>query len=545
MKRFPRSVWIFAFALAFVTSLPYVIGLWSTPAGWAYSGAPAVPVGVQVDYNSHMAKMWQGSRGQWDYHLLFTHEPHPRLFPVQGFYVALGAVSSITPFSLPAIYHLARFLFTVTMVLALWAFASRFFEKPAERWLTLIFATLVGGWSWLLLIVDPAMAASTSPIEFWLTDAFNTFGALYMPHFAAAVTLQIVVVLAFDDWVRLPTGWTRQSVRLFVVLTLALAVIAIIQPYVALLVIPLLVILTAYHIFAAHRLSLRRALWLLIPFGIHLGLTAYQYLIISTDPVWAEFSAQNQTLSPLVTYYLLGYLPLLIPIVLGARYFMADDADDRWWIPIIWVALVAMLLYAPFPTQRRYLLGVQTPLAFMAAYGWSRAVLPRFRRPRRPLVTIIYVALASIALIGMVAANILAMGKPEQNSQVYAQPDELRAYAWLKRETTGRDDLVLTTFDLSGEGSGGRLAVWVGQRVFIGHWYETADFARKVDQLKQFYDSSTSDTWRQDFLNDINAVYVWYDDSARALGDWNPAGVDYLEAVFASDTVTIYRVNLP
>ncbi len=146
-KVFPRSVWLYALLLAFVTSLPYLTGNLSTPTGWAYSGAPAVPIGVQVDYNSHLAKMWQGSRGQWDYHLLFTHEEHRGIFPVQGFYVALGALASVTPFSLPAIYHIARFVLTLFMVLAIWAFASRFFDKPSERWTALLFGTIVGGWS--------------------------------------------------------------------------------------------------------------------------------------------------------------------------------------------------------------------------------------------------------------------------------------------------------------------------------------------------------------------------------------------------------------
>lgn len=541
---FSRSVWLYALILAFVTSLPYLVGSLSTPDGSQYSGAPAVPVGVQVDYNSHLAKMWQGSRGQWDYHLLFTHEPHRGIFPVQGFYVALGALANITPFSLPAVYHIARFVLTVCMVLAIWAFASRFFDKPSERWFALLFGTLVGGWSWLLLIFDPALTANTSPIEFWLTDAFNLFGALYMPHFAAAITLQIVVMLTYDRWVRASQVETNnRQLPTLVILTLALAAESIIQPYVVLLFGPLLVILTAYHIFSAKRLSFRQALWLVIPLGVHGGLTLYQYAIISSDPIWAAFTSQNQTLSPLVTYYLLAYLPFLIPIIPGARVFMLDDADDRWWMPILWVALVAMLLYAPFPTQRRYLLGVQTPLAILAAYGWSRSILPRLKRPRRPLLTTVYIALASIALVGMIFANGAAISKPADNTAVYYQPDELQGYAWLARESPNPNDLILTTFDLSGKGSGGRLVAATGRRVFIGHWYETANFIAKIDQVKRFYDSATPDTWRREFLADIGVVYVWYDDYARAIGDWNPQSVDYLEAVFDSSTVTIYKVS--
>jgi len=536
MRRFPISVWLFALTLALLTSLPYIAGLLSTPEGWLYSGAPAVPTGVAVDFNSHMAKLWQGSRGQLDYQLLFTHETHLGLPLVQGFYVILGLLAGFTPFGLPLIYHVTRFVLIVCMVLAIWAFSGRFFEKKRERWLATLFGTVVSGWSWLLLFIDPAMTAQVSPIEFWLTDAFNLLGGLFMPHFAAAVTLQIVAVLTFDDWVRSKGA----SARRLITLTLTLAALSIIQPYGIVLFGALLVILAAYHVFSAKRLSLWRALWLVIPLGIYGGLTVYQYVAISSDPVWAQFSAQNQTLSPLVTYYLLGYLPFIIPIALGARRFMVDRADDRWWIPIIWVALVAMLLYGPFPTQRRYLLGVQTPLAILAAYGWSQAILPRFRR--KVLVTAVYVTLAGVALMGIVFANATALMNPTKTTAAFYNPDELLGYAWLQREASP-NDLVLTTFDLRGQGSGGRLVAAIGQRVFIGHWFETADFANKVQQVERFYDPATPDSWRQDFLKQVGAVYIWYDEYARALGDWNPADADYLEAVFASERVTIYRFN--
>jgi len=560
MRRFPLAVWLFALALAALTTLPYAVGSWSAPPGWQYSGAAAVPTGALVDFNSHIAKMWQGYRGQWAYHLLFTHEAHPGLPLVQGFYVVLGALASLTPFSPPAVYHIARFALTAGMALAIWAFAAHFFEKPAERWLATLFGTIASGWSWLLLALDPAMTAELSPIEFWLTDAFNLLGALVMPHFAAAVIVQIIIVLAFEVWVKSPsppsplpqgegrkpnasTGFlARTGVVQLIVLTLALAAQAIIQPYAALLFGPLLVILAAYHTFSARRLTWRRALWLLLPLGCYGVLIIYQYAALYSHPVWAAFAEQNQTLSPPVTYYLLGYLPFILPLVPGLRAFLLDRPDDRWWLPLLWVALVAMLLYAPFPTQRRYLLGVQTPLAALAAYGWSRAVQPRLRARLRPLASILYLGLASVALVGMLAVNIAALSEPFSHRAVFYNPDDLAAFAWMRRETTGRDDLVLTVTDAAGQGSGGRLVAALGQRVYLGHWIETADFATKVADMRRFYDPAAPDDWRRQFLAVTGAVYVWYDEDARRFGNWNPASAAYLEAVFSSGGVTIYRV---
>jgi hypothetical protein len=549
MRRFPGSVWGFALALALITSLPYIVGAIRAPDGWQYSGAAATPGGAQVDYNSHMAKMWQGSRGQWDYRLLFTHEAHPGLFPVQGFYVALGALATLTPFSPPVVYHLARFVLTVAMVLAVWAFAARFFDQPGERWLVTLFGTVVGGWSWLLLLVAPQMAQTLAPIEFWLSDAFNLLGAFTMPHFAAAILLQIVAFLAFDRWVRLsddpgeaaPRSYGIGNAGLLIVMTVALAIDSVIQPYAVLMTGPLLVMLAAYHVFSAGRLTWRRAVWLIIPLGLHSAIVLYQFLIINADPIWAAFTAQNVTASPPVIYYLLGYLPLILPIVLGARSFLLGESDDRWWLPLLWVALVAVLLYAPFPTQRRYLLGVQTPLALMAAYGWSRVVLPRFAGGYGKIATGVYLTLAAVGLALMVIGNVLSLGQPEVNRKPFYEPDAVQGYAWL-RENADPDDLVLTTFDWNGQGSGGDLVAATGMRVFMGHWIETADFDGKIDQIGRFYNSATEDHWRREFLADSGSRYIWYDEFARELGEWNPATADYLEPVYDTGRVTVYRV---
>ncbi|MBC7809674.1 MAG: hypothetical protein H7175_00910 [Burkholderiales bacterium] len=526
---FPRGVWLFALALALLTSLPYIVGQLSAPTGWEYSGALVVPSGTQVDYNSHMAKMWQGRRGEWDYHLLFTHEPHSGIVGLQGFYVALGAFS---PFDLTATYHFARFLLTIGMVLAIWAFACRYFERSSERWLCLLFGTVVSGWS---LILSAVPNLEISPIEFWLTDAFNLFGAFTMPHFAAAIILQIVIMLTFDSWAR--EGGSRR----LVILTLALAADAVVQPYAAVLFGPLLVILAGHHVRVAKRLELRRALWLALPLGVYVALVVYQYAATQSDPVWASFSQQNQTLSPPFLYYALGFLPLLLPIILGARTFLLDQSDDKWLLPLLWAFLVGMLIFAPLPTQRRYLLGVQTPLAILAVYGWSKVVMPRLLPRRRPLLTMVYLTLAAVGHLSVISINAVSLSEPYDHPAAFYSPDERQGYAWLKREAAP-DDLVLTVFNGDGGGSGGRLVAATGQHVFAGHWFETADFENKMAELRQFYHPSTDDQWRRDFLRDIGAVYVWYDDYTRGFGDWNPADADYLELALAADSVTIYRV---
>lgn len=531
----PWPVWAFGLLLAVAVTLPTVIGAARTPDGWAFTGAPAVPTGTRWDYNVQIARMWQGYEPTSSlFKLPVTHEDHRAIPLVQGFYVGLGALGRVAPVGLPVLYHTARFALTVLLPPTLWIFSGRFFNDSTGRWMTVLFGTVVGGWSWILLVLAPAMTAKVSPIEFWLVDAFNLLGALYLPHFTAAIILQIAIVLLVDAWIA-QGGIVRLGG-----LTLGLSLLSLIQPY----VVPLMASLVGGIVLLAlaeRRLPLRRVPWLAVPLGVHGGLSLYQYLAMRGDPVWRSFVEQNQTLSPAPIYYLTSYLPFLLPIVLGALRGRRGAYNRRFFLPALWVIAVAVLLYSPLPTQRRYLMGVQTPLAVLAARGWISGVLPRLRPRSRPLVTTVYLMFGSIALVVMIGGNIRA-SDPKENPALYVSPDLRQALAWLD-EHAGRDELVLTTVSGAEPGSGGLLASMAGQRVFIGHWMETADFDAKVDALERFYGAETPDAWRRDLLDAIGASLIWFDATARELGAWNPASAPYLTREFASDEVSIFRVD--
>ena len=265
--------------------------------------------------------------------------------------------------------------------------------------------------------------------------------------------------------------------------------------------------------------------------------------MIVSDPVWATFTAQNQTLSPPPIYYLLGYLPLLIPIVLGWRHILNTvKSDSRWLLPIVWIVAVMLLLYAPFPTQRRYLLGVQTPLAVLAAVGWYRIVLVRIVESWRPFANIPYISAGALAFVMIVFANSTGLMTPQSVPSVYYNADELAASDWI-HDNTDLHDLILTTFDWDTTGNGGKVVAMTGRRVYIGHWIETKDFDFKREQLLKFYDPDTDDEWRKSFLSSIDFDLIWYDEDVQNFGDWRPHDADYLTMVFESETVQLFIIE--
>ena len=542
MRRWRIGVSVYAVMIALILALPTLSASRNIPPDGQYTGALVVPSGFQVDYYSHMAKLWQGARGDWAYRLLFTTEPHEGLIGVQGFYVLLGALSQNAPYDFPFLYHAARFVFNVLLIMALGEFIARFFSKSHERWVALIFATLVTGWGWLMYSLVPALTVPDAPIEFWLMDAYHLTGGLFMPHFSAAALLQLLTLLLLDDW-RQKGGIARIGL-----LTLVMAANAVVQPYIVLLMLPLCALYALYTLvilpYRADQPIQRRIVWLVVPMAAQGILAVAQYLVLTGDPVWRNFTAQNITLSPSPIHYLFGYAPFLIPIIIALIALFRRKAvrwptqeQAHWLIPILWSVLVMVLIYAPFPTQRRYLLGVQSVLGVLAAWGWIRLVMLRFGK-RLWLVTIAYVGSAMIALMLLLTLNIAGLN-PQVHPEAYVNADEQQAATWI-RENTPPNAHLLTVLNGQGQGSGGRVVWLTGRTVYLGHWIETTHFASKVQAVMDFYAVTNSDAARQVFLQDNAIDVIWYDQAARLMGSWSPADADYLVPVFTSDTVTLY-----
>lgn len=493
---FPLGVWAYGLLLALLTTLPYGVGFVSAPLGGGYSGALIEPFGVSVDVNSHLAKLWQGRQGQLTYCLPFTAEAHPCLLGVQGFYVALGA---LLPLDVRLSYHLARFALSLGVVLGLWRLIVRLLAEGRGRWWALLAGTLLMGYGWLLPLIVPQLTRSLAPIEFWLSDAYTFMGLLIMPHFAAAILLHIGLILVLDDWRWGRGGWLR--------LSLILVGLAIIQPYGAALFGP--VVALGGLILAGWR----RALTLILPLALYGALTLAQLIALSSDPTWRVFSVQNVTLSPPPLYLLLGYAPFLLALLIGLRAAWPVLRNERlWWVLALWAGLAFILAYAPLQTQRRYLLGLQTPLALLAALAWATYGLNRRRAAN--LLGLLGFGLGLSAPLLLMIGNVSQLSRADSPRVFYAA-DQAQAYDWV-RTSTPSNAVFWTTFDWDGLGSGGLLVALTGRRASLGHWIETCDFDRKIEQVRRFYDPQTAEDERMALLEGID--YVWYDDTARTLG---------------------------
>jgi len=217
------------------------------------------------------------------------------------------------------------------------------------------------------------------------------------------------------------------------------------------------------------------------------------------------------------------------------------------------VLAVALLVYAPLNSQRRFVQGVHVALSILATAGLLKVVLPWLRRTRpfrRLTAHPRYSAagmtrLLLVFFLGLMTLSNLYVFTSVAVSAVVQQPDpifrpaaEAEAANWL-RERAGMDHVVLASYQ-----TGNYLAARVGVRVVAGHWAETISFEEKKAAIQAFYKEATADETRRQMLARYRADYVWWGPRERALGAFRPETTLYLQPIYEENGIMILAVQL-
>jgi hypothetical protein len=513
-----RWVLIASLAVILLASLP-------TLYAWALADADHVFSGFVYnaeDGNSYIAKMRLGARGDWLFRLMYTTEDHQGAL-VYTFYLLLGKFATGLGLSHILVYHLARALFGLGLLLTAYAFAARFTAEVTVRRVAWLLVAVGSGLGWLLTLLGATNLLGSLPLDFWVPEAY-TFLVLYSsPHLALAEALLLWAIL-----------WTLNTLqghglRWCLYAGLAAFAMAWILPFYAGV---LAVALGAYLL--ALLVRRRRISWQETGIVALTGLGAlppvlYHAGVFVANPAFAAWAAQNRILSPHPVHYLLGFILLLVPAVWGAIQTLRQG-EEQWLLPVAWVLIVPVVLYLPFNLQRRMIAAVQVPLALLAAMG----LLAWFRHKRRILVA--YVAVASLSNLLLVAGS---LGPIQQRTvPVYRPGDEVAALEWLADQAQP-DETILASFQ-----AGNVIPARTDLRVFAGHGPETLNSEQKQAEIRRFFQPDTTDTWRQSLLHDHGLDYVLYGPIERDLGAWDPSGAQYLVLMRRQGEYAIYAVAL-
>jgi hypothetical protein len=519
--------------LVIISSLPYLVAWAVTPEGAHFTGLLVNP----LDGHSYIAKMRQGLDGAWRFRLAFTPEPQRGAY-LFLFHIALGHVARWTGLPLIAVYHGARVLAGVALLLVAYRFIASWTENLGQRRLALLLLGISSGLGWL---AAPFGYVSS---DLWVPEAFVFYSILDTLHFPLAIALMLVILLQLARPAPPPLppyrgggrgeggpgGW-RQA------LTAAVASLGlgIVQPFGVLPVYATLAVWLGLRWLRDRRVSWRAIGWTAAAGLVALAYPLYGVLAIRTDPVLAGWNAQNQTPSPPVWDWLLSFglvAVLAVPGIIAA----VRRRSDGGLLLLAWVIAAGAGLYVPLALQRRLALGLQVPLVLLATMGWWEVIRPRLRTRLRGPATAALLGFSALTNLFLVSMLILAAlgGEP----RFYLSGGEWQALEWLRKEAS-HDQVVLCAPQ-----TGIFLPAWAGQRVVYGHPFETVNAGHREAQVEAYWAGKMNAAEQEAFLWENRVGYVLVGPRELEIGDRRSeiagrAG----EPVFEAGDVRIYRLD--
>lgn len=517
-KEFAWALGWSAAAVALATA-PYLVALLLTPSGHLFSGLLSNP----QDGNSYLAKMRFAADGAWLFRLPYTAENHQGA-PLYLFYVLLGKVAGALHLPVVFVYHLARVLSGLFFLISAHFLFVAFLGETSARRLAFLLLAFGSGLSWLTGLWGYVAADLNIPES-------NTFHTLFgNPHFPFSLGLFICSFLLFMK------GVSKNSVAHGLAAgALAVGAVAA-QPFLFLTAALLAAIWGALAVrarAAAAGAFVRSYVLLVLPL---LPVLAVTYVSIYKDPVLAQWTAQNITLSPPPWDYALGYGVLLL---LAAAAVPSLWRGDKTGVVggrfiLLWLLLGFALLYLPANFQRRLSEGLHLPVSMAAGVGlWW--LCSKVSQAARKVLLVCGFALSlptTLLLPPMAVLGALQLGDP-----FYIGKAEAEAYTWL-RANSRRDDVVM-----AGPVSGNQLPAWAGVRVVWGHPFETADSQRKRQLVQALYGGLLPPGRSVNILTASGATLLYYGERERSMGSLDPELRQVLDPVYRNDYVEIFRVN--
>jgi hypothetical protein len=437
------------------------------------------------------------------------------------------------------------------LLASVYRFSTFFTDLRPVRQLTLWMVAIGSGLGWLVALLG-LMDRLGLPLDFYSPDAFIFHALFALPHLLLAEGLLLWAILL------VLVAWESYKVRYALLGGLALLAMTIIAAFyivIAAAVIGIGWLLRWWRMRQGPSRPWTEAGLAILAFTISAPVLLYNVYVFSTNPAFRVWAEQNRILSPSPVHYILAFGPLVLLAIVGVLTEWRLGLGRNTWgkrrtLLIGWCLVVPLLVYIPFNLQRRLTLGVQVPLSILAALGlWRLSVSRRSEKSKAPdeerepvtrdavrrwrIVSVSLVALMSLSNLMILFGAGVEVSR--QLPPIFHSGAEVDAADWLGARATA-DQVVLAAYE-----TGNYLPTRTSARVFAGHGSETLHSEAKYEMLRQFF-ADGDDVFRYQLLLDYGVSYILYGPAERALGDFSPPDVPYLQQVYDNGTVQIFEV---
>ena len=544
-------VWGLVAITLLLTSLPYLIGYFSTPPGMRFIGT-AYNID---DFCNYLSWLRQNADGYFFYHNLFTTDTQKNL-EFNVFFYALGRLMHLAHLSPQAVWQIAR----VGGGLGLLYLTYRFYrhclpDDRAARLTAFGFVCLSSGFGWATWEHWSDKNVKNSPVDAWQPEAY-TFLSLYTSALFVVSTLLILATLY-----ALLKGEETGKWRYPILAGVCGAILGNMHSY------DVLHLACAWGLFLVVWTVLHRGRgvaqsWLrgIAALALTAPTTLYQLYVFNAEATFHK-RANVPTLSPALWHYALGYGSVFLLAALALVVFLPPR---RSWgrgeqialprpllIAACWAVGGFVAAYLPLAFQRKMLMGEHIPLCLLGGIG--AAYLVRQWKPQVQAAALSLLVLASFPSNGFFLArdiNHLEDNRSETGLSPYLPNTLYDAFGWIRRNLDPRRDAVLgfPTDCAPLPGATDRV-------VWCGHWAETPSYGTKLRMITLFADAATPDSERNAFLASIPATYLLYPDDVSHEGYTDKRGQThqfadfahhpppYLQPVYANADFTIFHIT--
>lgn len=520
-----NRVWLLVFSIIVVTvtSIPYLVAFETQGEDWRFTG---FVFGVE-DGNSYIGKMLRGASGDWLFRTPYSSIDQKGVIAFLP-YLLLGKLSAPPGqhIQLVALFHLFRAVGIFLFIFASDEFARQWITRIYLRRWAVILMSLGGGLGWVLLLAGRSTWLGWIPLEFYSPESFG-FLALYgLPHlvFSRALMLKgFSIILSSHQTARgLKAGACWLGMGFFQPLN-------VVTTWVVLGTYGLLNVIIYYtgkkstpgRDFPARLMGrIWTAGWISSPIVI------YTLVRFQSDPFLKGWSAQNIVLSPPPGHYLLAY-GLMLPFALVG--FLSSRKEPTTWLLGGWLLILPVLIYAPYPLQRRLAEGAWAAVVVLGVKSLDSIE----HEPRKLLQWSWGLTLPStIILLAGGTAAALHPALP-----LFRPANEVKAFQFFAEE--GRSNSSV----LSSYQSGNALPAWAPVFVVAGHGSESLDSRITRQKIKEFFHADSLPGYRHNLFDEYDVDYLFWGPEERSLGAWNPHESPYLDLLYDEDGYAVFQVQ--
>jgi hypothetical protein len=280
--------------------------------------------------------------------------------------------------------------------------------------------------------------------------------------------------------------------------------------------------------------------------------------------------AQDEFPSPPFVDYLQGYGLVLLLAAGGAVWMIraarrAGEPLGQRLLPVVWAVVGLGLPYLPLAFQRKLVMGLHLPLAFLAAIAAvalarqiARAVagdegVAETRRgvgtaaPAGPRHRLAWSAALLALLLVTVPTNWLWVrwaveDAVQPRTNLNALPTFL-SHADLETMRWARENLPADGLIFCCTASGRLFAALAGRPVYVGHFSETPDSPRRVmEAIRFFEDAESTPEERRAFLAARNIRYVYQGSTERLISGFDLARDPLVRKIYSNDGAALYEL---